>query len=152
MESLNLAIAEHPFGKELPQKYIERLAEGAKLLTFKPGEYIFREGQESDYCYLLKQGKAAVEIYSPTRQAITIQTVGEGEVLGWSWIVPPFRRHLDARAIDVVRAIAIEGGHLRKMCEEDHDLGYELLKRFVSLIVSRLQMTRLQLLDVYGGQ
>jgi CRP-like cAMP-binding protein len=73
-----------------------------------------------------------------------------GEVLGWSWLIPPYHWKFDARAIEQTRALALDGKCLRTKCEEDHDLGYELLKRFAQIMEERLQATRLQLLDVYG--
>ena len=74
-----------------------------------------------------------------------------GEILGWSWLVPPYRWHFDARAVELTRAIALDGKCLREKCEEDHDLGYEVMRRFVVIIAQRLEETRLQLLDVYGN-
>jgi CRP/FNR family cyclic AMP-dependent transcriptional regulator len=86
----------------------------------------------------------------PQRGAVTIETLHGGDVLGWSWLVPPHRTVYDARALGVVRTIALDGACLRGKCEEDPRLGYELLKRFTEVIVERLQATRLRLLDVYG--
>jgi hypothetical protein len=77
--------------------------------------------------------------------------LGEGEILGWSWLIPPYNWHFDARAVELTRAIALDGKCLRNKCEQDHDLGYELLKRFAHIMEQRLQATRLQLLDVYGN-
>ena len=70
-------------------------------------------------------------------------------MLGWSWLFPPYRWHLDARAIEAVRAVAFDGACLRQKSIDDHELGYELMRRFAEVIVSRLQATRMQLLDVY---
>src|SRR5581483_11341861 len=98
----------------------------------------------------IRQGKIALEIAAPYRPAITISTAEEGEVLGWSWLVPPYHWHLDARAIQQTRVIALDGLCLRTKCEENHDLGYELLKRFAHIIEERLNATRMQLLDVYA--
>jgi hypothetical protein len=81
---------------------------------------------------------------------MTIETIGEGEVLGWSWLFPPYRWQFDAQAVGLVRAIAFDGRCLRGKCEEDHDLGYWLMQRFAQVMSQRLQATRLQLLDLYG--
>jgi CRP/FNR family transcriptional regulator, cyclic AMP receptor protein len=81
---------------------------------------------------------------------LTIQTLGVGEVLGWSWLFPPYRWLFDARTIELTRAIALDGKCLRAKCDEDHHLGYEMVKRFAQVIIERLQASRLQLLDVYG--
>ncbi len=85
-----------------------------------------------------------------SRPPITIATLEKDDVLGWSWVVEPYYWHLDARAVEPTRAIALDGKCLRTKCEENHDLGYELLKRFVHLVEKRLEATRLQLLDVYA--
>ena len=82
---------------------------------------------------------------------MAIQSLKEGEVLGWSWMIPPYKWHFDARAFDLTRAIALDGACLREKCEEDHDLGYELMSRFALIIAQRLEATRLQLMDIYGN-
>jgi CRP-like cAMP-binding protein len=99
---------------------------------------------------MIRQGKVAIQIQAAERGPITVQTLGEGDVLGWSWLIPPYRWRFDARATELTRAIALDGKCLRTKSEEDHNLGYELLRRFSSIIVQRLEAARLQLLDVYG--
>ena len=90
-----------------------------------------------------------MEIHAPPRGSIIIQTLDEGDVLGWSWLFPPYRWMSSAKAIELTRAIALDGKCLRGKSEEDHDFGYELLKRFARVIQERLQATRLQLINVY---
>jgi CRP-like cAMP-binding protein len=118
-------------------------------VRFKAGQRLFKEGEEAKQFYMIREGKIALEISTP-RSAIMIQTVREGDVLGWSWLVPPYRWRFGARALVPTRAIALDGKCLRTKSEEDHNLGYELLKRFSRVIVERLEATRLQLMDVYG--
>jgi CRP-like cAMP-binding protein len=81
---------------------------------------------------------------------VTIQTVGPGELLGWSWLMPPYRWHFDARALEQTRALSFDGTCIRNKCETDHRLGYELMKRLAYVFTQRLEASRLQLLDVYG--
>jgi len=81
---------------------------------------------------------------------LTIQTVGENEIVGASWLVSPYRWGFDAKALELTRAISLDAACLRGKCEEDHDLGYEMMKRFMPILIQRLQATRLQILDVYG--
>jgi CRP/FNR family transcriptional regulator, cyclic AMP receptor protein len=88
----------------------------------------------------------------PGRGPITVETIGPGEILGWSWLFPPYRWHFDGRAVEGTRAIAFDAKCLRLKCEEDHDLGYELVKQFAHVMMERLQATRLRMLDVYGTQ
>ena len=92
-----------------------------------------------------------MELMIPQRGFATLQTVSEGEVLGWSWLLPPYRWRFGARTLQPTRALAFDGKCLRGKCEEDHDLGYELLKRFTNVVTERLEATRLQLLDLYGA-
>jgi CRP/FNR family cyclic AMP-dependent transcriptional regulator len=151
METLERVLAEHPFFKGLERPYLQLLAECASRVRFDAGEVIFREGEESNLFYLIRHGKVAVETFAPNRGPITIQTLGEGEVLGWSWLIEPYRRRFDARSVELTRAIAIDGQCIRGRCEEDHDFGYELMKCVAHVMDKRLQATRLQLLDVYDG-
>ena len=150
MESLEPILAEHPFFKNLPSDYLKLAAGCAANVRFDAGMYIFREGQEANDFYLIRQGKIGVEIYGPERGPITIQTIGPGEILGWSWLTPPYHWRFDARALELTRAIALDGKCLRNKCEEDNRLGYELLKRFADILEERMQALRLQLLDVYN--
>ena len=150
METLEPILAEHSFLKGLESCYIQLIVGCASNVRFSPGQFIFREGEEANHFYIIRHGKVAVEIFTPDRGAIVVQTIGEGEILGWSWLIPPYHWHFDARAVELTRAIALDGKCLRGKCQEDHDLGYELLKRFAHILEQRLQATRLQLLDVYG--
>jgi CRP-like cAMP-binding protein len=150
MQNLEPFLAEHPFFKDLDRRYLELIVGCASNVRFDAGDFIFREGEEADRFYIIRHGKVALEVFAPGRGSITVQTIGEGDVLGWSWLFPPYRWHFDARALELTRAIALDGKCLREKCEEDHDLGYELVKRVAQIIMERLQATRLQLLDVYG--
>jgi CRP-like cAMP-binding protein len=151
METLERILAEHPFFKGLEEPYLQLLVGCASNVRFNAGEVIFREGEEANRFYLIRQGKVAVETFAPGRGPIIIQTLGEGELLGWSWLIAPYRWRFDGRAVELTRAIALDGECLRGKCEEDHNLGYELMKRVAHVIEQRLEATRLQLLDVYGG-
>jgi len=107
-------------------------------------------GEEANQFFVLRQGKVTVELSAAGRKPIVIQILEGGEILGWSWLVPPYQWRFDARAIEPTRAIAFYGKCLRTQCEEDHDLGYELLKHFTTIIGERLDAASLQLLDTYG--
>jgi CRP-like cAMP-binding protein len=111
---------------------------------------IYREGDEANQFLLIRDGKVAIEVFSARRGSLIIQTAGSGDVLGWSWLFPPYKRRFDTRAVEPTTAVALDGKFLREKAEEDYRLGYELLKRFSKIVVERLQATRLQLLDIYG--
>jgi len=152
MQTLEPILAEHPFLKGLESQYIKLLVGCASNVRFNAGQHIFREGEEANQFYMIRQGKVAIEILAAERGPIIVETIGEGDVLGWSWLIPPYRWRFDARALELTRAIALDGKCLRAKSEEDHNLGYELLKRFSSIIVDRFEATRLQLLDVYRAR
>ena len=150
-ESLERILGEHPFFKGLEEPYLQLFVDCASNVCFNAGETIFREGDEANTFYLIRHGKVALETSAPQRGTVIIQTLGEGEVLGWSWLVAPYRWRFDGRAVELTRAIALDGECLRGKCEEDHNLGYELMKRVSHVMEKLVEATRLQLVDVYGG-
>ncbi len=150
MENVERLLAEHPFFEGLDPRYIKEIAGCATDVQFKAGEYIFREGQEANHFYLVRHGKVTLEIFVPGRGPVIIQTLGEGEVLGWSWFVAPYKKQFDARALELTRTLVFDAMCIRGKCEEEPKLGYELFKRFSQVIGQRLQATRMQLLDLYG--
>ncbi len=150
MESLKQILEESPFLQGLQNHHLELITGCASNARFDGGQYLFHEGEEAAQFFVIRHGRVALEVFTPDRGPITIQTLEEGDVLGWSWLVPPYQWRFDAKATELVRAIALDGKCLRTKCEEDHDLGFDLLKRFAHVIEQRLEATRLQLLDVYG--
>ena len=150
METLERIIAEHPFFADLDAAFTRLMVGCASNVRFKKGDHIFREGAPADTFYLIREGKVAVEVSAPQHEPIIVATLVEGEILGWSWLLAPYKWKHQARATEGVRAIALDGKCLRQKCEENHDLGYEVLKRFARIIEQRLEATRLQLLDVYA--
>jgi CRP-like cAMP-binding protein len=140
-------LAEHPFSQGLSPHQIRLLADCAMAVTFKPGELVFRAGDPANRFYLIHRGTVALEAAVPGRGLTVIQEVGPGEVLGWSWLFPPFYWHFDARAVEPVEAVFFYGTPLRDECEVDHDLGYALLKRMSEVVINRLQAARKKLLD-----
>ena len=150
MHTLELILAEHPFFKGLEPRYMQLITGCASNVRFDVGTSIFREGEPADRFYLIREGKVALETFAAERGSIIIETVEAGEVLGWSWLFPPYRWHLDAMARERVAAVAFDGACLRGKCHEDHLLGHLLMERFGDLMLQRLQATRLQLLDVYA--
>ncbi len=149
METLEPILTEHPFLKGLDPAQIQLITGCASNIRFDAGQIIFREGEEADQFYVIRQGKVALQIYTPTHGSIIIDTLTEGDILGWSWLIPPYQWRFDAVAIELTRAIALDGKCLRTKCEADHNLGYELLKRFAAIVDERLESTRIRLLDVY---
>jgi CRP/FNR family transcriptional regulator, cyclic AMP receptor protein len=139
-------VAEHPFLRGLSETHLEALADCAMRLRFAPGDVIFREGDPANRFYLLIKGKIALESERDEKR-VRVQTIGGGDVLGWSWLFPPYYTHFDARAIEATEAMFFYGTRLREMCEEDHELGYEILRRIAAVVVDRLVSTERQLVE-----
>ena len=150
METLEQLIAASPVFATLAPEHLAVISGCAANEHFPAGAQMFREGDPADRFYLIRHGRVALELAAPGRAAITFQTVPEGDMVGISWLIPPYRRAYDARALDLVRAIGIDAKCLRDKCDKDHDFGYAMMMRFVPVLVERLQATRLQVLDVYG--
>ena len=149
IETLEKVLKENRFFEDFPGNQLEIIAGCASNVRFDAGQFIFREGEEANTFYLIRQGKVALQIFSERRGPLTVLTLGEGEVVGWSWLFPSDRWKFTARTLDPTRVIAFDGECLRAKADEDHSLGYELMKRFARVIEGRLEATRLQLVNVY---
>ena len=144
-------LLEHVPGlKPLEPHHRETIAGCGLNRVFEAGDYILREGEPADTFYVVRRGSVAIETYAPRGGPVTIETLHEGDLLGWSWLVPPYRTTFDARALTTAHVIAFDGACLRGKLDADPALGYVLLRLFAAVIVERLQGTRLRLLDVYG--
>jgi CRP/FNR family cyclic AMP-dependent transcriptional regulator len=150
METIEQLLRGVPLFNGLPEPELELIASCGANVVYRPGELLFRDGDEANTFYVLRHGDVALETFVPTRGAVTIETLEAGEVVGWSWLFPPYRWHFDARAVSLVRATIFDGACLRGKCETDAQLGYDLMSRFAQVAIARLQWTRQRLLDVYG--
>jgi CRP/FNR family cyclic AMP-dependent transcriptional regulator len=149
-QTLEPLLRDHKFFAGLDPDYLSLIAGCAANEVFPADAFLFREGEPAQTFYLIRQGKVALEIAAPGRGALVVQTLGEGDVAGFSWLIAPHRWEFDGRAVEPVRAVRMDGTCLRAKFDDDPRLGYELMRRFARLTVNRLQATRLQLLDVYG--
>ena len=149
MDTHESLMADHAFFKGLAVPYLDALSHIATHVSYNHDAYLFHEGEQATHFYLIKEGKIVLETFAPERGVIPIETIAAGEVLGWSWLFPPYRWHFSAHAIEPVQAIALDGVTLRTMSEKDPTFGYEFTRRVAYIIMQRLQATRLQLLNVY---
>ena len=117
---------------------------------FAAGEHIMREGEPAEHLYVIRSGTVALETTVPGRGPVTLQTLHDGDLLGWSWMVPPHRTRFDARAVSETVALAVDGERLRAACDADPALGYAVLRRLAVIFTERLTETRLRLLDLYA--
>lgn len=150
MESLERLLAESPFFAGLDPEHLSVIVGCAVHVRFEPGEFLCREGEPADNFYLIRHGRVTLELFVPQKGPVRLQTLDPGEVVGWSWLVEPYTWHFDARALEPVVAVSLDGTCLRTKCDADPRLGYEVLKRFADVMEQRLHTARLGLLDLYG--
>ncbi|HET9492810.1 MAG TPA: cyclic nucleotide-binding domain-containing protein [Chloroflexia bacterium] len=151
MDTFEDIVREQPLLKGLTPVQLEEIADCASFVRYEKGEFLFREGEFARRFYIITSGKIAIEIFTPGRGPVIVETLDEGDLLGWSWLFEPYRWHFDAMAQTEVKAVAFDALCMRGKCDKDHSLGYELVKRFSQIIMERLQATRMALLDVYGA-
>jgi CRP-like cAMP-binding protein len=137
----------YPFIRGLSQQHAQRLLAGATVVEFEPGEIIFREGEPANRLYLIESGEVELESRSAGCGTVRLETLHEGEALGWSWLFPPFAWHFQARATQTTRTICCDGAHLLVEAEEDRDFGYELMKRVSQIVIHRLQASRQRFIE-----
>ena len=150
METIEALLAEHPFFKGMPAQHLATIAACGRPEQFKAGDFLCRGVDEALDFYVILSGSVSVEIFSARRGPVTTTTLEEGEVLGWFWFDKPLHWHLDARARQVTRVVALDVKALMQKCEEDHDLGYDVMKRYAHHLAVQFRITKLQLVDMYG--
>jgi CRP/FNR family transcriptional regulator, cyclic AMP receptor protein len=149
METLKDILTRHPFWNDLPPQYFPLLIECATIEQFQPGEPILKKGYDAERFYLIHHGKVALETaYVSGEGLITIQTLGAGEALGWSWLFPPHQWHFSARAVEPTEAIVFKADALRKRAKETPAFGYDLALRVGGIMLHQLQATEIRLLDI----
>lgn len=150
LQNLGRIIDEHPFFRGIDEGLRALLVGCAANERFEAGAFLFREGQPADKFYLVRAGTVNVELDMPGRKPIVLETVLDGEVLGWSWMVEPHRYAFSARAQTLVRVLSFDARCLTRKMEADPVLGYAVLRRFVPVMAHRLASARLQMLDLYA--
>ena len=150
-ETLANILDEQNFFSGLRDDQIAQLAALAVDVRVPSGDVIFEEGGHADSAYLIIEGRVALELDISHRAHHIVQTLHEGEVLGWGWLFPPYRWSFGALALEPVRLIRFDAEQLRAAYEADCELGFEMMKRFARVMTSRLAATRPQLVDFYGN-
>ena len=138
-----------PFFDGLAARHRAALASHARVSTFLEDEFVFRQDGHAATFWVLLEGRIALDVPSPHGDRV-IATLNQGDILGFSWLFAPHRWQFDARAMTLVTAVEFDGAAIRPACEDDHELGFELMRRFARIVTSRLQHTRIQLLDLYA--
>jgi CRP-like cAMP-binding protein len=143
---LEAQVAAHPFLIGMSNNHIHLLADCAMHSHSKAGQVIFREGESANCFYLIEHGKVALES-STLGEPVRIEEIGDGDLLGWSWLFPPYAWHFSARALEDTTAVFFYGTVLREYCEKNNSLGFELFKRMSAVMLRRLQAARQKLLS-----
>jgi CRP/FNR family cyclic AMP-dependent transcriptional regulator len=142
-------LAAHPFLVGMTPDELGRLSAFAHRSQFHAGTRIFSEGGKADRFWLIRDGRVSLDARVPGRGEVVIETLGPGTVLGWSWLFPPYRWHLGATAVEPTLTVELDGAGVRRLSEDDPVLGYELVRRFIQVVVDRLQATRARLLGTH---
>jgi CRP/FNR family transcriptional regulator, cyclic AMP receptor protein len=148
-EPMATRVALHPFLAGMTRPQLALLIDCAMAAHFKTGQTILREGEFANRCYLIEAGKVVLESGGSFGEPLLIETIGAGDLLGWSWMFPPYTWQFTARAVEPTTAIFFYGTILREYCEKDHSLGFELLKRISAVMVKRLQAAQKLMLSLH---
>jgi CRP-like cAMP-binding protein len=150
-KDIEALLAEHTFFKDFKDPHRVLIGGCGKLVHFEAGQLLAKTGDPANQFFAIRQGRASIELHSAERGPLMLQTVETGDVVGWSWLIPPYRWKFDVRTLEPVRAISFDGECLRAKCERDPAMGYDFMKRFAQVFMERLEAARLQLLDLYGN-
>lgn len=150
IKGIRTLLAGNPFFEGMSDTHLETMVGCGQLVRFKPSEFLLREGEKADTFYVIRDGEVAIESDTPAGP-VSVARVGAGGITGYSWLFPPHRNGFDSLALTNVSAVALDGECLRGQAEADHELGYQLMKRFAQVMLDRLQATRRQMLDVYAN-
>ena len=149
-ETIATRVALHPFLAGMNPRQLALLTDCAIPVHFRKGQTILREGELANRFYLIESGKVVLESGEGFGDAVIIEEIGAGDLLGWSWMFPPYVWHFTARAAEPTEAIFFYGTILREYCERDPSLGYELFKRITPVMLKRLQSARRRMLSIHA--
>jgi CRP-like cAMP-binding protein len=149
---LTTDLAEHSVLAGLSDHHLDILDRAGALVHFRPGRLLFERGKEANRFFLLQSGRVSLEIFTPQRGPMPVQILGPGELLGSSWLVPPYRWQFDARALDDTAAFSFDAQRVQEACENDHELGYQLLSRCFIAISQRLSAAQEQILGLFANR
>jgi CRP/FNR family cyclic AMP-dependent transcriptional regulator len=136
----------------IADEHLERLAKISRLVEYPANTDIFREYEEAKDVYAIVSGKVSLVICTPNTGCRQLMEATDGELIGWSPLVERPRLSDTARTLTSTKAIAIDGHKILELCDEDHEFGYQFMRRAAKVLANRLSATRLQLLDIGGGR
>jgi CRP-like cAMP-binding protein len=151
LDEIKLELQRIPWFRDLKIQHLDKIAQISQLRRLKAGEVIFREGDFEDRVYIVLEGRVALDMMVPPRGKVRFYTAEKWEVFGWSSVTPTVhQRTAGATAVTEAVLASVEAGKLRELCDQDHDLGYMVMRRLANIVASRLMISRLQLLDIFA--
>lgn len=147
MPSIEDYLSTHSFFSGLDDSFMKFLSNSAQGVQLKADQVLFQQGKPADKFYLLRSGQVSIQVPALVGPTLELQVLGEGEILGWSWLVPPYRWNFQARALEDSDLLEFDGSAILAHCEEDPKFGYELFKRFAALMSQRLDAARQKIMD-----
>ena len=144
------SLAAHPFLHGMSRDHLAVLAAAASDVTFPARHRLFEDGARATRFWLIQSGHVALDLHVPGQGRMKIDSIAMGELLGWSWLFPPYTWAFGAVAACPVEAFEFDGRKVRACCESDPELGYELTQRLVRVVAKRLQATRVRLISASG--
>ena len=144
------ALAAHPFLHGMSRDQLATLAEAASDVTFPARHGLFEDGGSATRFWLIQSGRISLDVHVPGEGLVVIETIGMGELLGWSWRFAPFKWAFGAVAATPVEAFEFDAPAVREACAADPGLGYELNQRITRVLAKRLQATRIRLISRTG--
>ena len=150
-ENIATSVALHPFLAGMKREQLALLIDCAIPVRFQKGQTIFREGEMANRFYLIETGRVALESSDGPGNCVSVDTIGAGDLVGWSWMFPPYIWRFTARAVEPTSAMFFYGTILREYCERNHSLGYELFKRMAPVMIKRMQAARGKMLAIQSG-
>ena len=140
----------HAFFSRMDSSFLKFLSNSVTELRIKKGDVLFKHGNRADKFYLLRNGQISIQVPALMGPTLEIQTLGEDQILGWSWLIPPYRWSFQARALEDSDLLEFDGSAILARCEEDPNFGYELFKRFAALMSERLDAARQKMMDEWN--
>lgn len=149
-ESLVNSLMQYQFFAGLAPETVEFLAANATVTNLEKEAILFEHGQTADRFYLIRAGRITVGVPAIEGPSLEVQTLGAGEVLGWSWLIPPYRWNFRGRIIEATEVVEFDGKPILERCERDPAFGYPLMKRFAALMSERLEAARRKMMDEWN--
>ena len=149
-QSIAEYLSSHDFFSELGDEVLEFIAQHTSTHKLKKGEILFQQSERADKFYVIRSGKISIQIPAVMGPTLELQSLGENQILGWSWLIPPYKWNFQSKAEEDSELLEFDGTAILERCEQDPKFGYELLKRFTTLMSSRLEAARQKMMDEWN--